>query len=220
MTQQDFQLKWPADELSRLASRVQTDYRNALSDHNRRMTRWREYYRRWRAAVDSPAMGEEAASNVPVPYIRWNILTKWAKEMDSLFGDDAEIVAVPVGASDYKRDKKIGRYMTWRVFNSMKLIKPFCIFVQRKLLFGRSIAYSPWKKDTFEVLNPKNNYQPEDVVDYEGPDFEPQWPDDIVVPCEEVKSIHDFSFVIRKYRPTPDQLLQGEKDGKYQGITK
>jgi hypothetical protein len=218
--QEDFQLKWPEAELSRLSNRLQMDYRNALADHNKRMRRWRDYYRRWRAAVDTPAAGEEAASNVPVPYIRWNILTKWAKEIDSLFGDDAEIVAVPVGASDYKRDKKIGLYMTWRVFNSMKLIKPFCTFVLRKLLFGRSIAYAPWKRDTFEVLNPAKDYQPEDVVDYEGPDFEPLWPDDIIVPCEEVKTIHDFSFVIRKYRATPDKLLQGEAQGKYQGITK
>ncbi len=220
MEQQDFQLKWPEAELSRIANRVQGDYRNALSDHNARMKRWQGYYHRWRARTDTPALGEEAASNVPVPYIRWNILTKWAKEMDSLFGDDAEIVAVPVGASDYKRDKKIGLYMTWRCFNSMKLIKPFCVFVQRKILFGRSIAYAPWKRETFEVLNPKNGYKPEEVVDYEGPDFKPQWPDDIIVPCEEVASIHDFSFVIRKYRPTPDQLLQGEKEGRYQGITK
>lgn len=220
MTQEDYQLKWPEAELSRIANRVQSDYRNALSDHNARMQRWRLYYRRWRATADTPGMGEEAASNVPVPYIRWNILTKWAKEMDSLFGDDAQIVAVPVGASDYKRDKKIGLYMTWRVFNSMKLIKPFCVFIQRKILFGRSIAYAPWKRDTFEVLNPKNGYKPEEIVDFEGPDFKPLWPDDIIVPCEEVATIHDFSFVIRKYRPTPDQLLQGEKEGRYQGITK
>lgn len=220
MDKQDFQLKWPEAELSRLANRIQSDYRNALADHNGRMARWREFYRRYRCSVNQAAMGEETASNVPVPYIRWNLLTKWAKEMDSLFGDDAEITAVPVGASDYKRDRKIGLYMTWRVFNSMKLIKPFCVFVQRKLLFGRSIAYAPWKRDTFEVLNPQKHYAPETVVDYEGPDFEPQWPDDIIVPCEEVKTIHGFSFVIRKYRISPDQLLQGEQEGKYQGITK
>jgi hypothetical protein len=100
--------------------------------------------------------------------------------------------------------------MTWRVFNSMKLIKPFCVFVQRKLLFGRSVAYAPWKRDTFEVLNPAKKYEPEEVVDYEGPDFKPLWPDDFIVPCEEVENLHQFSFVIRKYRPTPDQLLQGE----------
>jgi hypothetical protein len=211
--QSDFQLKWPQAEMDRIANRVQQDYRSALADHNRRINRWREYYRRWRAVADLPMEGEEAASNVPVPYIRWNILTKWAKEMDSLFGDDAEIVAVPVGPTDAKRDAKISKYMTWRVFNSMKLTNPFCEFVLRKLLFGRSVAYSPWKRDTFEVGG-------HDIVDYEGPDFHPLWPDDFVVPCEEVRSLHDFSFVIRKYRVTPDQLLQGEEEGRYQNITK
>lgn len=211
--QENYQLKLPVAELERLASKIQTDYRAALADHNRRIQRWRELYRRWRASVDIPNQGEETASNVPVPYIRWNIFTKWAKEMDALFGDDAEIVAVPVGPSNYKKDKKISLYMTWRVFNSMKLIPAFCEFVLRKLVFGRSVAYSPWRRETFEADG-------EEVVDYEGPAFEPQWPDDIIVPAEEVKSIHDFSFVIRRYRVTPDQLLAGEEQGRYQNITK
>lgn len=209
---EEFQLKWSESELRAVANRIQSDYRNALTDHNRRMNRWRVFFRRWRASVDMPAQGEETASNVPVPYVRWNIFTKWAKEMDALFGDDAEIEAVPVGPSDYKRDKKISRYMTWRVFNYMKLTNPFCVFVLRKLLFGRSVAYSPWLRDTYEVNG-------EDVVEYEGPDFEPLWPDDFIVPCEEVNCLHDFSFIIRKYRISPDQLLQGEEEGRYQGIT-
>lgn len=212
-SQKDFQLRWPQSELDRLANRVQTDYRAALADHNRRISKWREYYRRWRCTADLPMMGEEDKSNVPVPYIRWNTFTKWAKEMDALFGDDAEIVAVPVGASNVQRDAKISKYMTWRVFNSMKLINPFCEFVQRKILFGRSVAYSPWKRDTFEVNG-------KEVVDYEGPDFDPLWPDDFIVPAEEVDSLHDFSFCIRRYRVRPDDLLRGEKTGRYQNITK
>lgn len=208
-----FQLKWPSAEVDRIANKVQTDYRNALSDHNRRLNRWREYFRRWRGSVDMPQMGEEDASNVPVPFIRWNIFAKWAKEMDALFGDDAEIVAVPVGASDYKRDKKISKYMTWRVFNSMKLTNPFCEFILRKLLFGRSFAFSPWKVDKFEV-------EGKEIVDYEGPEFMPLAPDDVIVPAEDVRSLHDFSFVIRRFRTTPDKLLEGEAEGRYQGITK
>jgi hypothetical protein len=211
--QNEFQLKWPEAEISRLSSKIQTDYRAATSDHNTRMRRWSEYYRRWRAAVDPQRMGEETASNVPVPAIRWNIFTKWAKEMDALFGDDAEITAVPVGPSDYRKDKKISRYMTWRVFNSMKLLNPFCEFVLRKLIFGKSVAYSPWKRDTFEVAG-------KEVVDYDGPGFDPLWPDDFIVPAEEVKTLHEFSFVIRRYRVTPDDLLRGEAAGKYQNITK
>jgi len=220
MTQQDFQLKWPEAERVRIGSRVLQDYRAALSDHNQRINKWREYARRWLGSADVPVQGEEAASNVPVPYIRWNVLTKWAKEMDALFGDDAQIVAVPVGPSDYRKDKKISRYMTWRVFNSMKLTSRFCEFVLRKLVFGRSVAYSPWKRDTFEVLNPQRDYQPEEVVDYEGADFEPLWPDDFIVPCEEVRTLHEFSFCIRRYRTRPDDLLRGEKEGRYQGIEK
>jgi hypothetical protein len=211
--QHEFQLKWPEAEISRLASKIQIDYRAAIADHNRRIQRWREYYRRWRCSVGPPAQGEEAASNVPVPFIRWNIFTKWAKEMDSLFGDDAEIVAIPVGPSDYRKDKKISRYMTWRVFNSMKLLNPFCEFVLRKLIFGKSVAYSPWKRDTFEVAG-------KEIVDYDGPGFDPLWPDDFIVPAEEVKTLHQFSFVIRRYRITPDDLLAGEETGRYQGVTK
>jgi hypothetical protein len=212
LTQQEFQLKWAAAEVSRIGNKVLQDYRSAIADHNRRIGRWREYMRRWLGSVDLPNEGEEQASNVPVPYVKWNIFTKWAKEMDALFGDDAEIVAVPVGPSDYRRDARIGKYMTWRVFNSMKLVNPFCVFVLRKILFGRSVAYSPWKRDTFEVKG-------QEVVDYEGPEFDPLWPDDFIVPAEEVKSLHEFSFCIRRYRTTPDALLQGEESGVYQGIT-
>ncbi|MBV9448551.1 MAG: hypothetical protein JO345_21915 [Streptosporangiaceae bacterium] len=213
MTQEDFQLKWPQAEIDRIGNRVLHDYRAAIADHNRRMAKWREYMRRWLGSADLPDEGEEQASNVPVPYVKWNIFTKWAKEMDALFGDDAEIVAVPVGASDYRRDAKIGKYMTWRVFNSMKLTNPFSVFVLRKILFGRAVAYSPWKRDTFEVGG-------KEVVDYEGPDFCPLWPDDFIVPAEEVNSLHEFSFVVRRYRTTPDDLLKGERDGRYQGIKK
>lgn len=211
-TQQSYQLKWPDAEINRIANRVQTDYRNAISDHNARIQRWRTYYRRWRQIVNVPAMGEEDASNFPVPYCQWNVYTKWSKEMDGLFGDDAEIVAVPVGPSDYRKDKKISRYMTWRVFNSMRLLNPFCVFVLRKLLFGRSIAYAPWRRDTYEVKG-------QEIVDYEGAGFEPLWPDDIIVPAEEVETIHDFSFVVRRVRVRPDDLLKGEAEGKYQNIT-
>jgi hypothetical protein len=210
--QKSFQLKWPEAEISRIASRIQSDYRSAISDHDRRMRRWVEFYRRWRCAADVPLMGEEESSNLPVPYCRWNIYTKWAKEMDGLFGDDAEIVAVPVGPSDYRKDQKISRYMTWRVFNSMKLLSPFCVFVLRKLIFGKSIAYSPWKRDTYEVAG-------KTVVDYEGPEFTPLWPDDFIVPAEDAETLHDFSFVMRRVRVTPDQLLVGEAEGRYQGIT-
>jgi hypothetical protein len=216
--QQQFQLTWPPHEVDAIATRVQADYRNALADHRRRIARWQDYYRRWLGSIDLPNTGEESASNMPVPYVKWNVFTAWSKQIDSLFGDDAEIVAVPVGPSDYKLDAKLSKYMTWRVFNSMKLLVPFCEFVVRKLLFGRSVAFSNWKRDVFEIEHPDTG-QRHEVVDYEGPDFLPLHPDDFIVPAEEVRSLHDFSFCIRRYRTTPDELLQGEKDGEYQNIT-
>jgi hypothetical protein len=210
--QKQYQLKLPAPEIDRLANKVQMDYRAAIGDHRLRMGRFREYYRRWRALPDQPSIGDEEKSNFAVPLIRWNALTKLAKEMDSLFGDDAEIVAIPTGPSDQKKVTKIGKYMTWRVLNSMKLTNPFTEFVLRKILFGKSHAYAPWKREAFEI-------EGKEVVDYEGPGFEPLWPDDLIVPAEEVRSVQDFSFVIRRYRVTPDELLQGEAEGRYQGIT-
>src|SRR5947209_3012473 len=208
----DYQLKLSEPELTRLGNRVLTDYRNALGDHERRIAKWAEYMRRWRGTPDAPLLGEEAKSNYPVPLIRWNVFAQWAKEMDSLFGDDAEIIAVPVGPSDYRRVKKIGLYMTWRVFDSMKLTNPFCVFVLRKLLFGRAFAYAPYTRDTYDVGG-------KEVIDYEGPEFTPLHPDDLITPVEEVNTLHEFSHVTRRYRVTPDQLLQGEEEGKYQGIT-
>jgi hypothetical protein len=217
--QDNFQLKLPEAETARLFNRVNSDYRAALVDHRRRLARWAEYYRRWRCLVDEPAQGEEETSNFPVPYIRAQILTALAKHMDAIFGDDAQIVAVPVGPSDYKNDQKIGQYMTWRCFNAMKLQVPFMEYETRKLLFGRTIAYSPWRRDTYDVIDPRDGEEKE-IVDYEGPGFDPLWPDDIIVPAEDVRTIQDFSFVCRKYRVTPDQLLDGEEQGRYQGITK
>ena len=205
------QLKLSKLEMARLVQRVLTDYRADLTDHNRRIRRWAEYLRRWNGTPDQPDRDAPDASNFPVPYICWNVAAKLAKEMDSLFGDEAQIVAEPVGPSDFRKDKKIGLYMTWRVFNSMKLMSRFCVFIFRKILFGKSFAYSPYVRRTYQVKGAE-------VVDYEGPDFDPQWPDDVVLPAEEHETIHEFSHVIRKYRATPEDLLTGEEEGRYTGI--
>jgi hypothetical protein len=214
--QSQFQLALSDLERGRLGNRVLENFNNARADHDARQKRWIEYYRRWRARPDVPGLGDEEKSNFPVPVIRWNVKAAWAKEMDSLFGEDSEIVAVPVGPSDYKRVKKISKYMTWRVFDSMKLTNPFCVFDLRKLIFGRSIAYSPWEVKTYDV---KKNNSIETITEYEGPGFYPLHPDDFIVPAEDVNSLHEFSWVMRKYRVTPSELLQGEKDGRYQGIS-
>jgi hypothetical protein len=215
--QQSYQLKLSSTEKRRLGARVWQDYQNALGDHSRRIARWREYFRRWRAMVGASAPGEEDASNLPVPVIRWSCKQKWSQNADAIFGDDAEIVAKPVGPSDYRNDRKIGLYMTWRVFNDMKITVKLLTYELYKIIYGRVFAYCPWQIDKFEFQTSKGWA---DHTYYKGPGFTVMEPDDMVVPAEQVESLHDFSWIIRKYRISPNSLLMGEEAGRYQGIKK
>lgn len=209
------QLRLAAAELERLNNRIADDYRRALSDHDRRMERWRRYYQLWRNRVDPPAAGDEDASNIRVPLVQWQVYQELANEITSLLGDDAQIIAKPTAASDQKIVHKVGLYETWRLFQSMRITNPLTVFTFRKILFGRAFAYAPWVRDTYPVLADDGAVKEE--VWYEGPGFYPIWPDDLIVPAEDAETIHDFSFVIRRYRATPEELLRG--DGTlYQGI--
>ncbi|HYY70136.1 MAG TPA: hypothetical protein VE734_10410 [Terriglobales bacterium] len=211
------QLDWNANERNRLEGRIRSDFRAALADHQARMTRWARYYRRWRNLSDTPAIGEETKSNFRVPLTKWHIYTKIAKEHASLFGDDAEVVANPVGPSDQRNTRKAGRFMSWLTFNHIKVPNKAQVFNFRKVTFGRAIAYSPYAILTYEV--PLVDGSRARDVYYEGPLFDPLWPDDFIVPAEDVQSLHDFSWVIRKYRATPDELAIGEEEGRYQNVS-
>lgn len=213
-----YQIKLPEAEANRLVLRVADDYLAAIREHGERMEKFRRYFQSFRNRTDPPAAGDEQKSNFRVPVIQWNVFTEWARQNGALFGDDAQIIAKPVGPNDEALVPKIGSYMTWRMFNSMRMVNPLSMFIFRKIIFGKSFAYRPWVKKSFETLAPaKKGQQIQSKVYYEGPDFQPLWPDDLIVPAEDVDNIQEFSFVIRKYRATPDQLLRG--DGTlYQGI--
>jgi hypothetical protein len=207
------QLKLSKRERDRIGRCIEDDYYTAIGDHEIRMERFTGHYLRWRARVGMEG-GAEGKSNFNVPLVKSQVFLKWAKEIDALLGDDAEIVSVPTGPSDQANVHKQGRYMTWRVFKSMGITSKLAVFIFRKNLFGRAHAYSPYKVETFDV---PGSDVPE--IDYDGPGFEPLWPDDIIVPAEDAETIHDFSFVIRRVRLTPDDLLEGERQGIYTGIT-
>ena len=98
----------------------------------------------------------------------------------------------------------------------MKIPNRAAVFNFRKILFGRTHAYSPWVRETFDVPTIDGDIQ--EAVHYEGPGFDPLWPDDFITPAEDVQSLHEFSFVIRKVRVAPDDLLRGEGT-LYQNIT-
>lgn len=211
---QSFQIKLPDRELTRLGSHISECYRTAIMDHQARIDRCRRSWKAFRCRVEPPAPGDEDKSNFRVPLTQWQVFTQWAKELGALFGDDAEIVAKPCSAESADLASKVGIYMTWRMFASMHLIGPLSVFIFRKILFGRSFAYRPWVQKKFDALI---NGQVTPQIYYEGPDFIPLWPDELIVPGEDVQSVQEFSWVLRQYRATPDDLLRG--DGTlYQGI--
>ena len=207
-----FQLKLPAAEANRLALKVGEDYRTAITDHMARMEKFRRYWQAYRGRVDPPAPDDEQKSNFRVPVTQWNQFTEWARQAGALFGDDAQIIAKPVGPADEDLVPKVGLWVSWRMFDSMRILNPLSIFLFRKIIFGHAFAYRPWvvkKYDTL-VADRKGNQQVKSAVYYEGPDFIPLWPDDVIVPAEDVDNVQELSFVIRRYRATPDQLLRGD----------
>jgi hypothetical protein len=210
-------LRLSENELKRLNRRVEDDYEAAIGDHQRRTERCRRWYRMWRNLVDPPAAGEEDAPNFSVPLIQWQTMGKLATDMSSLLGADAEIIGKPTGPSDQRNVHKVGRYMTWRMFQSMRITNPLIVFDFRKILFGRTHAFAPYVKETYLVKDLRTGVISEEV-DYEGPGFTPLWPDEFITPGETVDNLHQFSFVMRRFRVTPGDLLKGEREGRYFGI--
>jgi len=207
------QLQLSEQELKLLATQVDSDYQNAINDHEVRCNRNKVYYELWRSRIGGTASdGSEGRANFKVPLTKWQLLGKLAKEVDALLGDDMQVVAVPVAPIDQAMVAKVGLWQTWRVKNDMKITKPLIEFLFNKLCYGRSFAYLPYDIETYTQKG-------EAVVWREGPKFIPIEPDDFIVPSERAKCLHDFSFVIRRYLTTPDELLEGETGGMYFGIT-
>jgi hypothetical protein len=205
------QIKVSKNEQSRMIARIEEDHDSAIDDHRERMRRFTKSYQLWRGRTTD----EQHPNQYRVPILQWQTFAKVAKEIGALFGDDAEVMAQPVGPSDRQKTRKVETFLTWLVMASMQIVNKAIVWDFRKVLFGRAIAWAPWVRETFDV--PLRDGSVAEEVAYEGPGFFPQWPDDIVVPSEDVDSIQDFSFVIRKYQATPDELLRG--DGTtYQGI--
>jgi hypothetical protein len=201
-------------ELVKLGLRIEDDYRQAKADHVRRMERFRRMYQAYRATVEEQEPEDGAEPNMRVPLTQTQIFTMLAHELDLLFGDDAEITAKPIGRSDYRVSRKVQLFMHWLVFENMEIVEPLAEFLTRKNIYGRSHAYVPYIRRTMAM--PDGSIQ----VLYDGPGFYPMEPDELVVPAEKVRTIQDFSWVIRRYAVTIDALLRGENDGKYTNVRK
>src|ERR1044072_1050553 len=138
MQQDTTHLPLSEGELDLLARTIEDDLNNAIQQHRKRMVKFARFFKYWRSRVGQ--VSDPTKSNFKVPLIKWTVLARWAKEVDALLGDDAEIVAKPVAPLDEKNVAKIGRYMTWRVFGYMNATIQLIILKFYKLLFGRGFA--------------------------------------------------------------------------------
>lgn len=206
------QLKLKDHELERLGRRIEQNVRDAKNDHDYRMARFRKYMQRWRILAEAPTVGNADRSRFRMPMTQWHTMGRLAQVLQRIFGEDAEIQCSPVGPSDYRKVEKVARYMNWRLFQSMKVVNPMTVFFFRTILFGRAHAYRPWVKDQYDTLDGRETW-------YEGPGFFPQAPGDLIFPAEQVDSLQQFSNMTRRLTLTPQELLDGEADQRYFGIT-
>lgn len=205
-----FQLTLPAAEIEMLRKRVEDDFESSKAEHAARMERFKRAWNAWRNRVEPNPITKAADPNYRVPLTQYHTLSKLANDMESLLGDDAEIIAQPQGPSDEKRALKVGKAVEWMMFDRMKATRALALFNLRRVLFGRAHAYIPWDQ----------RRGPGGRLIYDGPRWINISPDDFICPAEQVESVHEFSWIIRREQTTIDDLLAGEKAQRYQNIRK
>jgi hypothetical protein len=210
------QIRVPDEEKQKLIQRIEEDFRNASNSTQLHRDRCASWLKRWENRVSPAKEGDEDKPNHTVPLVQWQCFQKLAKDMQSLVGDDAEVTARATGPSDAGKVRKVGRFMTARVFDQMAILPQLIIFQFRRILNGHSVAYRPWYRREFDMMQ---NGRIERVCDYEGPKFQALEPDDFVTPAERgVIDLQEFSWVGHRERVTVDDLRRG--DGTlYQGTS-
>lgn len=233
------QIKVTERERGRLRDRITTDYNGAKSDHQGRIARFRRYYRMWRSLNQTKGQ-RNVGPDLQIPLVKWTTFGQWAKYMQALLGEDAEIIAKPSSPTDAADAKKAGAYMTWRVFEYMQAIVQIAAFVFRGCLFGRAhaeILYDLeyyYERDHESKVNldklddaaldwvrvPGTDMIDYEVLSFDGPRMLALWPSQLILPAQDnVETVDDFEWKIRRNRLTPQQLLDGERRGKYEGVT-
>ena len=210
------QLKLPEAELARLKRHIYDDFLAARSNHDRRIEKFRRIYRMWRGLGAGGT--KEDGAEFQLPMLKWFTFGHWSRCMQSLLGDDAEIVAVPTAPTDEKDARRAGDYMSWRFFEYMQATNPLTVWMFRSILFGVGHAELIYEQEYFWERDPKSGLDSEKLC-YDGPRLRPLWPSQMILPAQDdIASIDDFDWKIRRRRVTPQQLLDGERRGKYQGV--
>lgn len=212
-------LPFSDDELRRLVQRIERDHLNALAAHDVRVRRFAEFEAELWQLVEVTPPEDSGRSNYKVPLLAW-VLWRWVADMaEKIFGDDGEVRAEPTEPSDKKSAKLASEFIQWAFFSDMKADLPVIQTLADVGLLGRAHVYMPWRKHTYLAKNPETGEIGE-VEKRSGPCWEPIHPDDLIVPAEpHARSIHEFSFVERRFYTTPQHLLDDERDGMYFGVS-
>lgn len=231
------QLKLSDRELQRLRSRIEEDFLAAKSNHQARILKFRRIWRMWRSLMETDGTRQEGP-DFQFPMLKWITFGQWARMMQALLGDDAEISAIPTSPTGESDATKVGHYMTWRFFQYMDATVGLATFVFRALLFGRGhaeIIYEQeyyWERKPVEEVHTeeldaagldwidnKDGTMDVEVLAYDGPRMRPLWPSQLILPAQDnCVTTSDFEWKIRRDRTTPQSLLEGQRRGKYQGI--
>lgn len=204
------------NERSRLATAIWQDFLSAQSNHDARMERFTRYYRLWRG-LDTNGRPQQ----LQVPMLKWITFAHWSRIMQAILGDDAEIIAKPSAPGpDEALSKKVGTYMTWRLFEYMRGVPSFAAWTFRTALFGRAHVFMPYEQNYYwQRMKRGDPSSDKETLCYDGPKIYPLWPSEIILPAQDgANSVNDFDWKIRRVRKTPQDLLDGERRGMYQGI--
>lgn len=199
------------------------------------MQRW---VRLSEAAGDENPAPDQDASNFHIPLVQWQKSNKMAKELGALFGEEAEVIATPVGKEDVKNKDKVKRWMTYRL-RTLGLYKKYYDYLDLKNDFGTTIAHIPYKTKKRlvkkAIRNESENFQagPEvnglatqipvpqtevtfedqEIIEFEGLDFIPENIEDWAVPkgTPDLKELDHFT---RRLRLSVDEILDLMDEGK------
>ena len=234
------QLKLTTVEREHLRALVETDWQQDSNDLEGRGKLYQRAIRLWEAATAPHNFPEQERSNFHIPLTQWQCLSKLAKEIDALLGEDAEIAVRGIGPSDHQRAEKIKRFINWRFKVSLKIFKKLYDYLQQKVVLGTTIAHIPWVKrqrtvrdlvprqvQVFEesvdpatnlpIQVPKTVTEFEEVertiTDFEGPDIIVENIEDWVIP-HNARSIDEADHVARRLRLTVDELLDMADKGQ------
>lgn len=203
-------------ERNRLASKIWADADGARSNHDRRSRKFERILRMWRG-LNVTGGNPEDGPDFQVPMMKWVTFAQWARCMQALIGDDAEIIAQPRSPDGEKNAAKVGHYMTWRFFEYMQALGELAPFVFRAILLGRAHAEVIYDHEYYLERGPDGKDTKK--LCYDGPRMRALWPSQLILPAQDnVQTVSDFAWKIRRNRFTPQHLLNGEREGRYRGI--